>query len=75
MAPLYQLTARAYLAILLNKTDLDSFIEKAPEENIISALTTLASTDQFFLITNPYSPLPPAAHNKSRKIGNPDVQK
>jgi len=73
MAPLYQLTVRAYLAILLNKINLEAFIEKAPEENIISALTALASTDQFFLITNPYSPLPPAAHNRSRKIRNSGV--
>ena len=39
-AKLYQLTTRAYLAILLNRIHLESFIEKASEAPIISALAT-----------------------------------
>lgn len=40
-AALYQLTVRAYLAILLDKINLDDFIEKAPEARIVSALGVL----------------------------------
>jgi len=40
-AALYQLTVRAYLAILLDKINLDDFIEKAPEARIVSALGAL----------------------------------
>jgi len=45
-AKLYQLTARAYLAMLLSRTNLDSFIEKASEATIISALATF--TNHYF---------------------------
>jgi len=38
-AKLYQLTARAYLAMLLNSIDLEDFIEKASEAMILSALS------------------------------------
>jgi DNA-binding MarR family transcriptional regulator len=37
-AKLYQLTARAHLAMLLNRTNLDDFIEKAAEAKIFNAL-------------------------------------
>jgi DNA-binding PadR family transcriptional regulator len=37
-AKLYQLTARAYLAVLLNRTNLDDFIEKASNDRIFCAL-------------------------------------
>lgn len=40
-AVLYQLTARAYLAILLNKINLDNFTQTASEESIIAALVAL----------------------------------
>ena len=40
-AQLYQLTLRAYLAILLSKTDLDKFIEEANIGNVINALISL----------------------------------
>jgi len=48
LAALYQLTARAYLAIVLDKINLDDFIEKAPEDSIIAMLTALASEDRLF---------------------------
>jgi len=38
VAKLYQLTARVYLAALLNRTDLDDFIEKASDDRILCAL-------------------------------------
>lgn len=40
VAVLYQLTARAYLAIVLDKINMDDFIEKAPE---VTVLTTLGA--------------------------------
>ena len=39
-AKLYQPTARAYLAMLLERIDLDEFIEKATDFQILSALAT-----------------------------------
>jgi len=39
-AKLYQLTARAYLAMLLKRIDIDEFIEKATDLKILSALAT-----------------------------------
>jgi len=42
-AILYQLTARAYLAILLNKINLDSFTQKASQDTIITTLAALIS--------------------------------
>ena len=44
-AMLYQLTTRAYLAILLEGVDLDEFIEKATDSKILSALATFIQTD------------------------------
>jgi len=38
VAKLYQLTARAYLAALLNRTNLHGFIENAPDDKILCAL-------------------------------------
>ena len=42
-AKLYQLTARAYLALLLDKIDLDNFVEKAIDTSVISAIAALVS--------------------------------
>lgn len=44
-ARLYQLTARAYLAMLLNRTNLDDFIEKSPDANIVCALATFTQAE------------------------------
>jgi chromosome segregation and condensation protein ScpB len=41
VAALYQLTARAYLAILLDKIDLNNFIEKAPDASIFNAMAAI----------------------------------
>jgi len=38
---LYQLTPRAYLAVLVNKTNLDEIIQKASRENILSLIAAL----------------------------------
>jgi len=38
VAKLYQLTARAYLAMLLDRTNLHDFLEKAPDDRILCAL-------------------------------------
>lgn len=46
VAALYQLTARAYLAILIDKIDLDIFIEKAPDVSILSAIAAIVSARQ-----------------------------
>jgi hypothetical protein len=46
VAMLYQLTARAYLAILIDKIDLDIFIEKAPDVSILSAIAAIVSARQ-----------------------------
>ncbi|MBS7633809.1 PadR family transcriptional regulator [Candidatus Bathyarchaeota archaeon] len=46
-AILYQLTARAYLAILLDKIDIDNFIEKAPEASILSAMEAIIFAKYF----------------------------
>ena len=40
-AALYQMTPRAYLAILLNDLDLDRFIRTASEERLITAIAAL----------------------------------
>jgi len=42
-AVLYQLTARVYLAVLLDKIDVDKFIEKAPEASIMNAIAAVLS--------------------------------
>jgi len=39
-AKLYQLTARAYLAMLLKRIDIDEFIEKATDSKMLTALAT-----------------------------------
>lgn len=38
-AKLYELTARTYLALLLNKINLDEFVEKAPYDSIVTAMS------------------------------------
>ena len=38
---LYQLTPRAYLAVLVNKTNFDEFIQTASRENILALLAVL----------------------------------
>ena len=38
---LYQLTPRAYLAVLVNKTNLDEIIQKASRENILALIAAL----------------------------------
>lgn len=38
-AKLYQLTSRAYLAVLLDRINLDDFMEKASEAKVLSVLT------------------------------------
>jgi len=42
-AILYQLTSRAYLAILLNQINLDKFTQTAGEDTIIATLSALMS--------------------------------
>jgi DNA-binding Lrp family transcriptional regulator len=44
-AQLYQITFRAYLAITVNQTNFNEFIEKAEEDRIISALSSFISTE------------------------------
>jgi len=44
-ANLYQPTARAYLAMLVNRMNLEDFIEKAPEAKILTALAALISIE------------------------------
>jgi len=43
VAALYQLTDRAYLAILIDKIDLDNFIEKASDVSILNAIAAIVS--------------------------------
>jgi hypothetical protein len=49
-AALYQLSVRAYLVILLNKVDLDDFVQKANEESILTMLATLIFQESIFEI-------------------------
>jgi len=44
-ARLYQLTARACLAMLLNRTNLDDFIKKSPEAKILCAVAAFLRTE------------------------------
>jgi len=44
-AALYILTARVYLAIALDKIDLENFIEKAHDSSIYTALAALLLAD------------------------------
>lgn len=46
-AVLYRLTARAYLAVLLDKIDIDDFIEKAPEPSILGAIEAIIFAQDF----------------------------
>jgi DNA-binding PadR family transcriptional regulator len=43
VAAFYKLAARAYLAMLLDQTDLDDFIEKVSEDIILSVLAAFTS--------------------------------
>ena len=45
VALLYQLTVRAYLAVVLDRIDVDGFIEKAPEAMTLTALAALIYTE------------------------------
>jgi len=47
-AALYQLTARTYLAILLNKLNLDNLIQKASEESVLTMLAALIPNTSIF---------------------------
>ena len=47
-AAFYQLTARTYLAILLNRLNLDDFIQKASEENVLTMLIALIPFPSIF---------------------------
>lgn len=44
VVPLYQLTARTYLAILVNRTNLNDFIKKASDAGVLTALAALTLT-------------------------------
>jgi len=46
-ATLYQLSARGYLAILLNRISLDEYIEKADVSHILDALAVFVSYLEF----------------------------
>ena len=48
-AALYEVTERAYLAILLNRVDIEEFIQEADLSSIIAALGALASQYEVFL--------------------------
>jgi len=50
-AALYRLTARAYLAILLNKVNLDNFIQKASEESVLAMLAALIPQTSIFQVS------------------------
>jgi hypothetical protein len=43
-SPLYQLTHKAYLAIILDKTNVDTFLQKADEDEISTALALFSCT-------------------------------
>jgi len=45
VAVLYQLTTRTYLAIVLDRIDIDDFIEKAPEAMTLTTLAALICTE------------------------------
>ena len=47
-AALYQLTVRTYLAILLNKLNLDNLIQKASEESVLTMLAALIPSTSIF---------------------------
>ena len=40
-AKLYALTTRTYLALLLDKINLDEFVEKAPYDSIVTAISSI----------------------------------
>ena len=51
-ATLYQLTAKAYLAILLNKVNMDDYIQKASEESALTMLATLITHTSTFEVSS-----------------------
>ena len=51
-ATLYQLTAKAYLAILLNKVNMDDYIQKASEESALTMLATLIAHTSTFEVSS-----------------------
>ena len=51
-AAIYQLTARAYLAILLNKVNMDNYIQKASEESALTMLATLITHTSAFEVSS-----------------------
>ena len=55
-ASIYELTARAYLALLLNQTNLDRFIEEAGNDALLSALAALFSAAKPSRATFIYAP-------------------
>jgi len=49
---LYRLSSKAYLALLLNKINLDSFIQTADEDTIIATLAALMSHTTIFEVSS-----------------------
>lgn len=49
-ASIYELTVRAYLAVLLSQINLDRFIEEAEDDAVLSALAALYSTAKLLSI-------------------------
>ena len=45
-AAIYELTARAYLAVLLSQINMDRFLEEAEDDTVLSALAALSSAAQ-----------------------------
>ncbi|MBE0513243.1 hypothetical protein IBX38_09360 [Candidatus Bathyarchaeota archaeon] len=45
-ASIYELTARAYLAVLLSQINMDRFLEEAEDDTVLSALAALSSAAQ-----------------------------
>jgi len=45
-AAIYELTARAYLAVLLSQINMDRFLEEAEDDAVLSALAALSSAAQ-----------------------------
>jgi len=51
-ASLYQLTVRAYLAILFNRVNLDNLIQKANEESILAILAAIIPEMSVFEVSS-----------------------
>jgi len=47
-ATLYQLSAKGYLALKLNQTDIEAFLQKADNTTILTLLAVFSSTDSTF---------------------------